>query len=288
MNIIKKITAVASIIAVATLSSCSDKGYWEGAPTEDAISFQCTTYNETLLPGENEFTLPIHRTVAGGEQTVTVTFTPDEDCPTDITVPSQVTFAAGSNTANLVIKVADANPPYVYGGTLELDGKASYSGNTTLTLNCPVDYNWISLGTGSFYDGFVMGEVDPFPVEIQKAEGFERYRVLNPYVGYYTSGGKEDNGDWYSSNGPESIVFWEKENGTLGFNPWFTGLIYQGVKGQNINAYPWNAFAPSADIADNLDIWYAPGFAVLSPVYYIPNVGSFGQAQFAVQIELPE
>lgn len=288
MNILKKISAAASIIAVAMLSSCSDKGYWDEAPLKQGLSFPCETYNQTLLPGENEIVIPITRTVDNGAQTVNVTFTPGKDCPTDITVPSDVTFAAGSLSTDLVIKVTEANPPYVYSGSLELDASASYSGNNILTLNCPVDYNWISLGTGTFLDAFVMGDMEPFPVDIEKAEGFERYRVLDPYVGYYTDGGKEDNGDWYASNGPESIVFWETENGTLGFNPWFTGLIYKGVKGQNINAYPWNAFNPSADIADNLDIWYAPGFAVLSPVYYIPGVGSFGQAQFAVQIELPE
>lgn len=287
MNILKKISAVAVVIAVATLSSCSDKAYWEEAPLEAGVSFQSTTYNENLGPGANEVVIPVSRTVNTGEQTVSVTFTPDKDCPTDISVPSQVTFPAGSNSANIVITIANAMPPYTYSGTLELQGDASYSGTTSLTFTLPVSFTWTSLGNGTFLDAFVMGDVEPYSVEILKAEGFERYRVLNPYVEYYTTGGAADNGDWYANNGPSYIEFWENGNGTLSFNPWGTGLIYDGNPDTPINAYPWNAFSEGSGFSGELDIWYQPGFAVLSPIYYIPGVGSYGQQQYAVQIELP-
>lgn len=291
MNIIKKITAAASIIAVAMLSSCSDKGYWDEAPFEQGLSFACATYNETLAPGENEFVIPIQRTVNATEQTVNVTFTPGKNCPTDITIPTQATFAAGSNTANLVIKVANATPPYTYSGTLTVEGDASYAGNTTLTLNCPVDYTWVSLGTGTFYDGFVMAE-NEYPVEIIKAEGFERYRVLNPYVEFYKTEGKEiyPNATMsVASNGPAYVEFWENETGGLSFNSYATGLYYNDGSNEGaVGAYSWTAFSAASGYNGDSDMWYQPGFAVLSPVYYINGVGGFGQAQYAVQITLPE
>lgn len=288
MNILKKISAAASIIAIAMLSSCSDKGYWDEAPLEEGYSFQSSQYSETLGPGANEIVIPIDRTNNTGAQTVNITFTPGKNCPADITVPSQVTFAAGSNVANIVINIANAVPPYTYSGTLEFDGNASYSGISALAFSCPVAYTWVSLGQGGFLDAFVMGDVDLFPVEILKAEGFDRWRVVNPYVGYYTNGGKEENGDWYGSNGPAYIEFWNNENGTISYNWWYTGLNYQGDKDSPINVYPWTAFAAGSGFDETIDVWYQPGYAALSPIYYIPGVGDFGQQQYAVQIQMPE
>lgn len=289
MNVFKKISVAASVIAVATLSSCSDKGYWDEAPLDAGLSFQCSTYNETLSPGANEIVIPLQRSVNAVEETVDITFTPDADCPSDIIVPSQVTFAAGSNSTDIVIKIENATPPYSYTGKLQFSGDTSYSGISALTLNCPVSYTWFSLGTGGFIDAWVMDNAeDMFQVEILKAEGFERYRVMNPYKEYYTTIGPASWEDWIASTGPSYVEFWENADGKLSFNSYSTGLNYEGVDGQAIGAYSWTAFGGSSDYTGEYDMWYEPGYAVLSPVYYINGVGGFGQQQFAVQIELPK
>lgn len=288
MNIYKKISAAATIFAVAMMSSCSDKGYWDEAPLEQGLSFQSATYNETFGPGANEFVIPIYRTVFTNEETVNLTFTPGKNCPADISVPSSVSFAAGSNTAEILVKVANAMPPYTYSGTIEFDGKVSYSGISAVAINCPVNYTWTSLGTGSYLDAFVMGEAEPYPVEILKAEGFARYRVVSPYKEYYASDtGKADWEDWIAGTGPAYVEFWENEDGGLSFNSFSTGLNYQATQGQPIGAYNWTAFGEGSGYSGEFDIWYQPGFAVLSPVYYINGVGGWGQQQYAVQIELP-
>ena len=287
MNVFKKISVAASVIAVATLSSCSDKGYWDEAPLDAGLSFQCSSYNETLSPGANEIVIPLQRSVNAVEETVDITFTPDADCPSDIIVPSQVTFAAGSNSTDIVIKIENATPPYSYTGKLQFSGDTSYSGISALTLNCPVSYTWFSLGTGGFIDAWVMDNAeDMFQVEILKAEGFERYRVMNPYKEYYTTIGPASWEDWIASTGPSYVEFWENADGKLSFNSYSTGLNYEGVDGQAIGAYSWTAFGGSSDYTGEYDMWYEPGYAVLSPVYYINGVGGFGQQQFAVQIEL--
>ena len=289
MNVLKKISVAASVIAVATLSSCSDKGYWDEAPLDAGLSFQCSSYNETLSPGANEIVIPLQRSVNAVEETVDITFTPDADCPSDIIVPSQVTFAAGSNSTDIVIKIENATPPYSYTGKLQFSGDTSYSGISALTLNCPVSYTWFSLGTGGFIDAWVMDNAeDMFQVEILKAEGFERYRVMNPYKEYYTTIGPASWEDWIASTGPSYVEFWENADGKLSFNSYSTGLNYEGVDGQAIGAYSWTAFGGSSDYTGEYDMWYEPGYAVLSPVYYINGVGGFGQQQFAVQIELPK
>lgn len=289
MNIYKKISAAATIFAVAMMSSCSDKGYWDEAPLEPGLSFQCATYTETLGPGANEFVIPITRSVFSNEETVNITFTPAQTCPTDISVPSSVTFPAGSNTAEIKVTIANATPPYTYAGTLKFDGNASYSGVAAVSINCPVDYTWVSIGTGGYYDAFVMDNVeDMYSVEILKAEGFERYRVISPYKEYYATAGPESWEDWIGSTGPAYVEFWENEAGTLSFKSFATGLNYDGVSGDGINAYAWNEqqwYAANGDY----DVWYQPGLAVLSPIYFIPTIsGGFGQVQFAIQIALPE
>ena len=128
--------------------------------------------------------------------------------------------------------------------------------------------------SSSLYSGFMT----------KQTEGFQRYRVMNPYKEFYESGGAEDYGDMYGSNGSSYIEFWQTSNDQLMFNAWSTGLLYQGSKEQPINAYPWNALSSGVE---GYDIWAEPGTALLSPIYYIPGVGGFGQQQYAVQIELP-
>lgn len=286
MNIYKKISAAATIFAVAMMSSCSDKGYWDEAPLEQGLSFQCATYTETLGPGANELVIPITRSVFTNEETVNLTFTPGKNCPTDITVPSSVTFPAGSNTADIVVKIANATPPYTYAGTIEFSGEASYSGIAAITLNCPVSYTWTSLGTGGFIDTWVMDNAeDMYEVEILKAEGFNRWRVLNPYKEYYATIGPASWEDWIASSGPAYVEFWENETGGLSFNSYATGLNYEATAGQAIGAYCWTEF--SGYTGEN-DMWYKPGYAILSPIYYIMGVGGFGQQPYAVQIALPE
>lgn len=283
MKILNKIGIAAALAVTALISSCSDKGYWDEAPLEQAYSFNAANYTENLKPGPQDIRIALHRSDNSGAESVDVTFTPGQGCPSDITVESPVTFAAGSSTAEVTIHIADANPPYTYSGTLEFSGKASYSGIAKCTLKMPVNYTWVSIGTGKFYDGFVMDD-QMFDVEILQAEGFQRYRVMNPYKEFYESGGAEDYGDMYGSNGSSYIEFWQTSNDQLMFNAWSTGLLYQGSKEQPINAYPWNALSSGVE---GYDIWAEPGTALLSPIYYIPGVGGFGQQQYAVQIELP-
>nr|QJR98342.1 hypothetical protein Muribac2_700 [uncultured Muribaculaceae bacterium] len=283
MKIFNKIGIAVSLVVTALISSCSDKGYWDEAPLEQGYSFNAANYTEELKPGPQDIKITLHRSIATSDESVAVNFTPAKGCPSDITVESPVTFKAGSSTAEVNIHIADANPPYTYSGTLEFSGDASYSGIAKCTLKMPVSYTWVSIGTGKFYDAFVMND-SMFDVEIVQAEGFKRYRVMNPYKEFYQTGGAADYGDMYGSNGPSYIEFWEVADGLLMYNAWATGLIHQGDPENSINAYPWSALSSGVE---GFDIWNKPGHALLSPIYYIPGVGGYGQQQYAVQIILP-
>lgn len=286
MDVLNKTGIAVSVFVAAVMSSCSDKGYWEEAPLVQAYSFEKSSYSSEIAPGANEIELTLVRTIADARESVDVTFTPAADCPSDIKIESPVMFEAGSFTSVVVLKIENATPPYTYAGTVGFVGEVSYSGTATCTLNCPVNYTWTSLGSGTFLDAWVMDDSDPFSVEILKADGFERYRVMNPYKEYYESeDGKEDWEDWIASGGPEYVEFWENDDETLSFNSYSSGLMYQATAGQPINVYPWSSFSNGVE---GYDIWYENGFAVLSPIYYIPGVGGFGQQQYSIQIELPK
>ena len=283
MKIINRIGIAASLVMTALISSCSDKGYWEEAPLEQGYSFDSANYTDELKPGAQEVKITLHRSVSSSDESIDVVFTPGNGCPSDISVESHVTFKAGSSTAEVTLRIADANPPYIYSGTLSFNGEPSYAGISKCTLKMPVSYTWISIGTGKFYDGFVMDD-QMFDVEIIQAEGFNRYRVMNPYKEFYESGGAADYGDMYGSNGSEYIEFWETSDGLLSYNMWQTGLIYQGNPEDSINAYPWSDMSNGIE---GFDIWAEPGHALLSPIYYVPGVGGWGQQQYAVEIILP-
>lgn len=285
MKVINKIGIAASLVMTALISSCSDKGYWDEAPREDAYSFNAENYNEELKPGPQEVKITLHRSSTAQSASVDVTFTPGKNCPSDITVQSPVVFQAGSSTADIIINIANANPPYTYSGTLKFSGEKSYAGIAECAVNMPVSYTWKSLGTGKFYDGFVMDET-MFDVEILQAEGFNRYRVLNPYKEFYETGGEADYAsiNMYGSTGSSYIEFWETSNGLLLYNAWNTGLIYQGNPAATILAYPWTAFTNGVE---GYDGWKSQGYAILSPIYYVTGVGGYGQQPSAVHIMLP-
>lgn len=289
MNIINKIGIAASLMAAAVMTSCSDKGYWDEAPAEQGYSFEAASSSETLAPGPNTITLTLERSIANSEESVDVTFTPGAGCPSDISLASPVVFKAGSYTAEVTLSIADAQPPHTYSGVLSFDAsKASYAGIAKCEVTYPVSYTWSSIGNGTFYDAWVMDNAEaPYSVEILKTDGFERYRVLNPYAEYYSTIGPASWENWIGSTGPAYIEFWENADGLLSFSAYATGLLYQADASQAIGAYPYSAFT-AGSYESGYDKWYSDGFAVLSPVYYIPGVGGFGQQQYAVQIVLPQ
>ncbi|MDE5871771.1 MAG: hypothetical protein K2H22_07510 [Muribaculaceae bacterium] len=289
-----KHTFVAAV-AILSLASCSEGQYWtEPTNKGQVIAFVKPAENVTVAATENleSYTVTAYRSQTAGDLEVPVTFSNDS---TVFSAPSSINFKNGENSADFVITLAPLVPGVTYSTTVGVkvpEGTITHpdSRNLSFTLTITKTLSWASLGNGTYFDGFVMdGAEAPYSVEIQKVEGMERYRAVNPYKEYYTTIGQDmyDAG-WIASTGPQYVEFWENEDGSLSFKSFATGLNYDGVDGQGIGAYSWSAFAAGSGFTGDYDMWYEPGLAVLSPVYYIPNVGSFGQKQFAIRIELPK
>ena len=88
---------------------------------------------------------------------------------------SDYTFAAGENMTKVTVNVSPLEIGKELNITLTLDNtNEPVSGSNTVSVTVNKDYNWVSLGTGTFADVLAFTE-KPYNVEIQKADGFDRY-----------------------------------------------------------------------------------------------------------------
>lgn len=290
-----KIYASIAVLASLAMASCSEGKYWDSPSNPGEVYAFAKPAETVTLGGTDEvpatFDVVVGRNNKGASVTVPVTFAANSN---SMTGASEVTFEAGSATAVYKINIApDLQIGTTYTATVTLPQPTdsltvAKAENRTFTLNVSKNYIWSSIGKGKFFDAWVMDNAtEEYTVEIMKADGFNRYRVMSPYKEYYSTLGPASWENWIGSTGPSYIEFWENANGKLSFNSYNTGLYYQAVSSQPIGAYSWSAFSGGSYTGD-YDVWYAPGFAVLSPVYYINGVGGYGQQVYAVQITLPE
>lgn len=286
-------------MAAATLlfaiTSCSDDGYWdEYKDSEVLYSFEQPTLNVETVKDVNTFTLNVIRNTTKGSTTLPIsisdvydiTFSSENpDIANNITLSSNtLTFEDGKNVASVDVNINCAGG-HEYEAIISFPAEqVSVAGTSKCTMSFATEHNWVSLGTGLFIDKFFLGN-GQYTVEILQAEGFQRWRVLQPY----TAGMEADDGgleDWRTGSYPAYLEFWQVGN-FLTWTPISLGVNYQAVSGQAIWSYPPSALGASM----NNCRWYEPGYACLAPYYFIPKLngafdqtGSFG----VVQIIFPE
>lgn len=283
---------ILAIMAVVTMfAACSDDGYWDGYDEKgDVYSLSQSTLNVTCTPGavDSVITVQVIRNHANGDVTLPLDVTVGQDGA--FAIPSEVTFANGSKTADINIAVNPDLTPGSYTASVAFsDSLVSVSGNAVCDITLTVSYNWVSMGTGQFFDGFMLGN-NYYNVEIMEAEGFERYRVMRPY----NEGMNADHGewaDWRTGKYPEYIEFWTAADGeTIDFTPFNSGILYEATAGQAIGVYPYYYFSSTVGNGA-FTCWYdeAHTYACISPYYYISGVGGWNYTtKFGcIQIILP-
>ena len=138
---------------------------------------------------------------------------------------------------------------------------------------------------GTFQDNWALGGT--YSVEIQKAQGFDRYRVIDPYKEGLTN----DDGEWenWIAMGTRCpyIEFWETGEGNLIlFNNFALGINYQAVASQPIRAYHASSFSgTNPEFSKKVD----NKTYQLAPYYYINGVGGWNntEADGVIVITLP-
>ncbi len=285
-----KFSILSLFAAMVALTSCSEDGYWDGYKDKGTVySFAQGAISASYTPGEIASEIPVVVTRNNTNETITLPITAVIDVDGSMSVPAELTFESGEASATLALTLNPELTPGTYEAQLSFDGElCSVTGDCICNVTVNVDYNWVSLGKGHFIDQFTLG-TGVYEVEILQADGFERFRVLNPYNEGHASDAGEW-ADWLTGKYPEYIEFWTEEDGeTIGFNPIDLGINYQGVDGQGIVAYPYYYF--NSTLGNGAyTCWYKDGYACLAPYYYIVGVGgwNYTTAFGCIQIIFPE
>ena len=256
--------------------------------TNAGVSFTASTLSAVEVPASNPvFDVEIVRgnTVGAATGTLTASLVANKAEVPGVTV-SSFSFADGQNSTTVSVNISPLEVGVAGSLTLTIaDADASVGGVKSATMKVSKAYEWKSLGKGQFYDNFFGMTSQP---EILKAEGFDRYRVIEPCEDFRAeaiAGGDT----WAAASSAPFIELWV-EDGLVFWEDWFTGQNYDGDKTQPIMAcHPsgWSSMSTA-------DFWQFSKFLdektiQLAPYYYIDGVGgwNYTQKNGVVYIVLP-
>jgi len=295
MRISKKIFGMA-IVAAALFTSCNKdvEGAIYNGQGNAGVSFTAATLSTVEVPASNPvFEVEIVRgnTAAAATGSVTASLKAGSTDISGVTV-SDFNFAAGENMTTVKVNI----DPLEVGvqGTLTLtlsDADASVGAVKAATMKVSKAYEWESLGKGTYTDAWTTGS-DNYPdgvtasVEIMKAKGFDRYRIMAPYKEYLASSeGANSWGNWIASSSPAYVEFYTEDD-IIYYDDFFIGLNYEGDKSQPIYACHPSGFK---DISSDHNKWLDDKTAQFAPYYYIDGVGGWNNTQYdgVIIITLP-
>ena len=296
----KKISKLFMFLGLTLLvvSSCLEEGIVrEPSPEEIAQGVYFLPSNNTDITVQStatSVTYKLGRVNTAGS--VTVPLTSQSAAP--FTVPTSVTFAAGAATADVVVTFGTLTPvPQSVIINIDPAYAALYGAGHNQFKGTVKAINWQLLGTGKFSDFWNFAN-NPYNVQIYKAEGMNRWRVMAPY----TEGVVAEGFGAYTGPLPEFIEFYL--DGTIVYwdEPFDVGYLYQANPATPVKAYHPRTMAQNAG---------KPGFPAtyafstpeswafnkrvntkkfqLAPHYYIVGLGGWNwtQRDNAIIIDLP-
>ena len=156
-----------------------------------------------------------------------------------VNYPESATFAAGEYSTSFIIDVSILPVGKVFTDELMIVDTTVTNvnvSNTRSKITLQKVYTWVPIGTGQYMDFFFMGA--PIDVEILKADGFNRYRVMNPYPKDVISAGVP--AGWYAGGQISYFDFNINEDGTIRWD----GELKSGAVNASIgdNAYIWGYY----------------------------------------------
>lgn len=279
-----------TIVAAALFSSCDkdNVGAIYSNQSNAGLSFTASTMAAAEVPASNPvFDVKIVRgnTVGAASGNISASLKVGADELPGVTV-SGYNFADGENTATVSVNVSPLEVGVI--GTLTLtiaDADASIGAVKTTTMKVSKAYEWKSLGKGTYVDNWLGYQSS---VEILKAEGYDRYRVMGPYKEYVTSSQAAD--DWGSSwlapsTSANFAELWLKD-GVIYYDDFPIGINYEADKDQPIYVcHPsgWSSLSSANNkFVDDKTIQ-------LAPYYYIDGLGGWNYTKYngVIYVVLP-
>jgi hypothetical protein len=286
MKYINKIAFMLMLLVAGCLTSCDQDN--EGPLyTEGGVTFLASTASNQSVPANNPtFTLDVYRgdtsSALTGSPSVSATVKETKQELAGCSV-SNFSFQPGENHTTITVDVSPLEIGYTLSVTVTLPDDLVTAGcvsATSLTVN--KEYTWVDLGKGTYTDNFISGVT--YGVEIQKAEGFDRYRALQPYVETMANDDGEW-GDWIATTSADYVEFWTEDDGTINFDPIWTGANYQGSSKYPIYGYSALDFG----LDNSHSTWLDSKTLQLAPYYYINGVGGWNYTEYdgVIVITLP-
>ena len=275
MKYIKSLFSILMLLSLCVFTSCEQEN--EGViydANNQGLSFTFNTFEFSAPANNPVISVPVYRAVA--DEAFTSSITVSTSAP-GVTAPSSVSFAAGEHETTIDINLGQELGVGVKATiTITLnEADASVGGVAETSVTAYKEYVFESLGMGTFQDNWALGGT--YSVEIQKAQGFDRYRVIDPYKEGLTN----DDGEWenWIAMGTRCpyIEFWETGEGDLIlFNNFALGINYEAVASQPIRAYHASSFSgTNPEFSKKLD---AKTYQ-LAPYYYINGLGGWNNTE---------
>ena len=275
MKYIKGLFGILMVLSLCVFTSCEQDN--EGAihnADNQGLSFTFNAFEMSAPANNPVISVPVYRALAGEafSSNITVSATDgDGNAVTSISAPSSVSFAAGENKAAIDINLGEElGVGEVIDITIALnEADASVGGVSETVVSAYKEYVFESLGMGTFQDNWTFAGFT-YNVEIQKADGFNRYRVIDPYKEGLTN----DDGAWedWIAMGTRCpyIEFWEVTDGLILFNNFALGINYEAAASQPIRAYHALEFSgTNPAFSKKID---AKTYQ-LAPYYYVNSLG---------------
>lgn len=269
-----------ALMGCMALASCGDEDTNSAGPQNEgeAVSFGTITASTavTYLPEEDlSISFTVYR--ADGTTAVDVPVNVIENENDMFVIPSSIHFAAGETETELLITF----PNMGLGETACFEvaianGYQNLYATNMLRRTITRDYTWLTY-SGSFTSEF--DGLEDSPVKIQKADGYNIWRVVNPFTEYC-----EENGIEYDYNTlAQYINFVVNEDGSVTFSTYLNDLY----EDKQIYAYwPLDLSASLAEEAAKAKVLDSYSIQLV-PYYYVPDLGG-GFGPYPVIISLDQ
>lgn len=282
MKKLLNIFAVVSLFVVLLASCNTEKINPIYTPDAAGYSFTAKASSFTLPATDPVFSIKVFRNTTEGSATVTLTSQASHNV---FSIPASLTFESGEGAADLKIAMtSEAAIGVTYTLKLSIASQdASIGAVKDIDVKVNLAYNWISLGNGQFCDTWTLYSIPT--VEIRQAEGFDRWRVMQPYTKELLLEAEWEG--WLG--GPQSayIEFWQEGDFLKWDTNWYAGLLYQGDPGSIIKHYYPSSLGASLADYNELSKFIMDKVARLRPAVYIDGVGGWHTSNNYCYVSLP-
>ena len=271
-NIFKSIFALSAAALVVSCNVDNIGVKYSPDTVGSGVSFVQKVVSNNEIPASTaSYDIAVARSNADGAATVNINSSlPEGMCP------ASVSFAAGQYETNVTLNLTEMPVGVPVKGTIALVDQPEFA-NSAINVTLAKAYSWTSIGQGEFLEYFWEGFVGK--VEILKADGFEVYRVLDPYAAAEEA----------DTKGPEYIQFEvvDTARGIVHFDTWTSPYDYDGAK-HYVKAYrPSEGSSKYADY-DDYSVIVDNYYVALLPYMYIDGVGGWNvSAGYCFGISLP-